>query len=268
MCTLVILHRVHDRYPLIVAANRDEFYERPSQGPDLLQTLPLAVLAPKDLQRGGTWLGAGQGGWFVGLTNQDDGTHEEGKLSRGDVVTRCLLTSDHRSAAKLLASLDPNDYNPFNLVFGRVDAMFLSRVHRAGAVELEPIPEGITVVSNDCAGNAYRRKENHAGVLASHVDPGDTDIALLRKLGALLADHSHGRPNPYQSLCVHDDARGFGTRSSSIITFTQDGDVTYYHSEGQPCRSEGFTFCRRLYNADFSDLEPEWLSDEDVRLDE
>ncbi len=248
MCTLIILQGVSERYPLIVAANRDEFYDRPSHGPELLQVLPLAVIAPKDMRAGGTWMGAAQGGWFVGLTNQDDGVHVEEKKSRGDVVRDVLLTCDHRAAARYLAALDLNDYNSFNLVFGRPGALFLARAHRGFPIDLEPITRDITVVSNDCAGTAYQRKGQRGAELAAAVCTDDTDASLMRKLAAVLADHDIREDGPYQALCVHDEGRGFGTRSSAVVLFSASGDVTYYHSEGHPCTSTGYRFCRRLYN--------------------
>ena len=267
MCTLILLNEYHDKYPLIVAANRDEFYDRPSSPPDLFETLPLAVLAPKDLERGGTWIGATQTGWFTALTNQDDGTHHLGMESRGQVVADCLRMSGHHDVARYLVNLKPEHYNPFNLVFGRAGALFLSRIHRGLAVDMEIINSGITVISNDCSETkAYQRKVSHAAALASAVEPDDTIEEVVRKLHLVLSDHSHSSPDPYKALCVHDTPRGFGTKSSSIIAVTKEGDVEYYHSEGPPCQSDTIPFTRRLMSLDFSDLETIELTDEDLEV--
>ena len=67
MCTIVILRHVHSEWPLVLAANRDEFYGRPTQGPQLLSESP-RVVGGRDVERGGTWMGTTDSGLFVGLT--------------------------------------------------------------------------------------------------------------------------------------------------------------------------------------------------------
>lgn len=266
MCTLIVVHQVHPKYPLIIGANRDEFYDRPSEEPDLLQVLPLAIVAPKDLRGGGTWMGAAQGGWFVGLTNQDAGDLIMGKESRGHVVRECLLLGDHRQATRFLVGLDPRDYNPFNLVFGRPEAMFLCRVHHDRPIDLEIIPQGVTVVANDCSGEGrYRRRENRAARGARLIAPDDSEDAIVTKLEDVLKSHDGGK-DPYQSLCVHDDARGFGTKSSSVVLVSNTGDVDYFHSEGHLCTSAGLALKKHLLSIDVEDLEAHiaGLTDEDI----
>lgn len=266
MCTLIVVHQAHDRYPLIIGANRDEAYDRPSEEPDLLQILPLAIVAPRDKLNGGTWMGAAQGGWFVGLTNQDAGPLVMGKRSRGEVVRDVLLLGDHRQAARYLAAINPRDYNPFNLVFGRPGAMFLCRVHHDRAIDLEIIPPGVTVVANDCTdATRYRRRENRALVGALAIEADDSEDAVINKLEDTLKSHDGGK-DPYQSLCVHDDEHKFGTKSSSLVLVSKEGDIDYFHSEGHLCTSAGLSLSRHLMSLDLDELEPELglLTDEDI----
>lgn len=266
MCTLIVVHNVHDKYPLIIGANRDEHYDRPSEEPDLIQVLPLAVVAPKDLRGGGTWMGAAQGGWFVGLTNQDAGELIMDKKSRGQVVKDVLLLGDHRLATRYLVGLDPQDFNPFNLVFGRPGAMFLCRIHPGLPIDLEIIPTGVTVVANDCTeAGKYRRRENRATVGALSIYEDDSEDDIVNKLERTLMSHDGG-DDPYQSLCVHDDAHRFGTRSSSVVLVSKDGDIDYFHSEGHLCTSAGLSLHRHLMSLDLDELEPalEELTDEDI----
>lgn len=267
MCTLIVVHNVHDKYPLIIGANRDEAYDRPSEEPDLIQVLPLAIVAPKDVRNGGTWMGAAQGGWFVGLTNQDNGEGLiMGKKSRGEVVRDVLLLGDHRAATRYLVGLNPNDYNPFNLVFGRVGVLFLCRIHPDVPIDLEAIPDGVTVVANDCTSSAkYQRREARARKGALLVINGDSEDDIVNKLEATLSSHDGG-DDPYQSLCVHDEEHCFGTKSSSVVLVTKEGDIDYFHSEGHLCESAGLSLNRHLMSLDFEELEPELteLTDEDI----
>ena len=117
MCLIVFAWRPDHQQPLLVAANRDEFYARPS--------LPLGhwddqpgVYAGRDLQAGGTWLGIDAAGRFAALTNIRDPGQQEGARSRGELVADYLqggLTpADYLQ--QIRARLD--SYSGFNLLLG------------------------------------------------------------------------------------------------------------------------------------------------------
>lgn len=266
MCTLMVLHNVHDNYPLIIAANRDEAYDRQSEEPDFIQLLPLAVVAPRDVLRGGTWMGAAQGGWFVGLTNQDAGGTLSNKKSRGEVVRNCLLMGDHRQVTRYLVGLNPKDYNPFNLVFGRPEAMFLCKVHHDIPIDLEIISQGVTIITNDTISNKYSLKEIRATMSCKKIGRQDDEDTVINKLEEILSTHDEGS-EPHQSLCIHDEVGKFGTRSSSVVFVTNNGDIDYFHSEGHLCTSAGLSLNRHLTSIDFDSLDDyEELSLEDVEL--
>ena len=69
MCTLALYFQCFDRYPLLVAANRDEHFDRPSAPPSLLNNRP-KLIAGKDLSAGGTWLGVNEFGLMAGILNR------------------------------------------------------------------------------------------------------------------------------------------------------------------------------------------------------
>lgn len=252
MCTLIILNEVTPGYPLIVAANRDEQYGRSSSPPTTTDLPGLSVICPKDEVRGGTWIGVADCGWFVGITNQDDGKHDDNKLSRGQVVRRMLTSPTHAEAARVLASIDPNNYNPFNLVFGRPGAMFLSRILPGERVEMEPLPQGVSAVSNDCWGGRYAEKIGWARDMAwSMVDePPVTDIVQVRSrlMGTLASHFAHrvAKDDPFQAVCVHADEHSFGTVSSSLITVSNQGLVEYWYKDGPACQHSPLTLVGRL----------------------
>ena len=104
MCTIVVASRLRADFPLLVAANRDEFLGRPALPP--AERSP-GLIAGVDLEKGGTWLGATRAGLFVGLTNQ----HTEHLLgpaprSRGEVVLGALEAGSLDAALALLRGLD------------------------------------------------------------------------------------------------------------------------------------------------------------------
>ena len=262
MCTLIILNEAREDYPLVVAANRDERYDRKSSPPEVETTADgWSLIKPRDEEKGGTWMGVAQNGWFVGITNQDDGHHDEHKQSRGHVVDQVLRARGHCAAARVLATLDPDHYNPFNLVFGRPGSMFLTRVMPGQHIEMEPLPKGISVISNDCWGDRYKEKTEWAQRMAWSLtdDPPVEDFEEVKvRLMVTLASHFLHRvakDDPFQAVCVHADEYSFGTRSSSLVTVSNQGVVEYWYKEGPACQLNQMTLAGHLLHLDFSDLD-------------
>lgn len=121
MCILFFAIRQHPDYPLIICANRDEFYQRPTKA---MHRWPDAdVIAGKDLKDGGTWLGVNQQGRFAALTNYRQGINQPSdKPSRGVWVQRALTKTNQQ----LLAHLQQRSaqYNGFNLVYGDSEQLY------------------------------------------------------------------------------------------------------------------------------------------------
>ncbi|NWJ40576.1 MAG: NRDE family protein [Geothrix sp.] len=175
MCVIAFHWRPEGPLPLLVAGNRDEFYARP--------TAPMAwwegrrILAGRDLQAGGTWLGVGPGGRFAALTN-----HRDPSKTRPDRATRGLLPvwflEVGHTAGAFLEELRPvaGRYNPFNLLVydGRDLLGFESRQDRV--VSFTP---GIHAISNGDFDEPWPKVERlKAGLLDGEGD----DEALLTLL--------------------------------------------------------------------------------------
>src|SRR4051794_38720123 len=124
MCVLAFAWRAHPRWRLIVAGNRDEFHDRPAR-PLARWDRPSHVLAGRDLQSGGSWLGVSERGRFAVVTNlRGYGVPEPGRASRGALVTD-FLSGEGRYAEP--RDDDLSDFNPFNLITAdRERAYFLS----------------------------------------------------------------------------------------------------------------------------------------------
>lgn len=159
MCTLVLSYRQHPNFPLIVASNRDEFYHRPAARASFWADQP-DLLAGRDLQNGGTWLGITKTGRFSALTNvRDMQSIRTDAPSRGDLVLSTLL---HRSPglgsdsdsypnpapypdALHAIHASAHQYNGFNLITGTLQQLYYySNVHH----QTEPLKPGTYVMSN------------------------------------------------------------------------------------------------------------------------
>ena len=115
MCLILVASRVHPDFPLIVAANRDEFHSRASEPAGFWKDRP-ATLAGRDLEAGGTWLGVSRSGRFASVTNYRGGRDPNALESRGALVARFLEGSmPARQYAADVASRG-STYSGFNLI--------------------------------------------------------------------------------------------------------------------------------------------------------
>ena len=116
MCTLAIYVRTFREFPLVVAANRDEFLSRPTS-PPLLLDAAATMFGGRDEVAGGTWLGVNRSGVVGALLNRrTDGPPDPRRRSRGQLCLAMLRSESADAAGAVLRRERPDDYNPFNLL--------------------------------------------------------------------------------------------------------------------------------------------------------
>ena len=120
MCLLVVLYQIEPDAPLVVGANRDECFERPTTTMTVLSHATPRIIGGRDEQAGGTWLAVNEYGVVAGLTNRPAaGGRDPAKRSRGELP---LWLAGHRHAATaaegFFAEFDPGDFNPCWLLVG------------------------------------------------------------------------------------------------------------------------------------------------------
>src|SRR3954468_12500187 len=113
MCLIVLAWRAHPRFPLVVAANRDEFHSRKAAPAAYWRDQP-QILAGRDLQAMGTWMGVSRGGRFAAVTNYRGGSEPSARHSRGELITGFLEGS--LSASGYVDSIEKSSYSGFNLL--------------------------------------------------------------------------------------------------------------------------------------------------------
>jgi uncharacterized protein with NRDE domain len=136
MCLILLMWRVHPEYPCVLAANRDEFHGRPTEAAGWWPEIP-DLLAGKDMEAGGTWLGITRGGRFAALTNyRDPALVRHGVPSRGKLVTGFL--GSRESVADALERLRRvgETYNPFNMIVSDGDRLGIFESVRRDGREL------------------------------------------------------------------------------------------------------------------------------------
>lgn len=233
MCTLVVLHRAVPGLPLLVAANRDEFFDRRAQGPALWRTPGgTALLAPRDVEGGGTWLGLSARGVFAAVTNVSVAAPDPRRRSRGLLVLDALEAAGAREAAQRVEAAGTGRHNPFNLFVSDGDEAWCvsSRGDAARRLRLAP---GAHVVGNGAFDAAptpkVARLRTGAARLAGRALPD-----ALEGLAELCRDHRDG--DPLGSACVHGER--YGTRCSTLVALGErPGEGLFRFAEGAPCEN-------------------------------
>jgi uncharacterized protein with NRDE domain len=213
MCTIAILLDVVAGAPLVVAANRDEIYARPSRPPESLGD---GIAGGVDELSGGTWLAIRRDGRFTAVTNQRAlAPVVPGLRSRGLVVRELAAADDPE---RYVAALDPTQYASMNLVWGDAGAVSIAYVRRDGAgrpggapggrpgspdgapggspggsIDIERLPRGIHVLCNDRLGadGFPRGVRLHDAIAAAPM----AWPAIVPALAAALADHTRVDPS-------------------------------------------------------------------------
>ncbi|MFO7985449.1 MAG: NRDE family protein [Desulfatiglandaceae bacterium] len=232
MCLLLLAHQAHPDYPLIIAANRDEFYERPTAPLAFWDDIP-EVLAGKDLRSGGTWLGITQEGRIAAVTNFRDPTSQRPNApSRGQLVKDFLAGME--SPAAYLAGLVPNAraYNGFNLVLGTVQEMWWYSNRGEGMQRITP---GIHGLSNHLLDTPWPKVKQGKRTLTKILSQGPTSLeqALFEMLADpstapdhLLPDTGVGLKKERMLSPIFITSPDYGTRSSTLLFIDYQGRVT------------------------------------------
>lgn len=231
MCTLVALHRCAAGVPLWVAANRDEYLDRPAEGPALRDGPTGPIVAPLDRRAGGTWWGIHPRGLFVAVTNRPTGQLDAARRSRGQLVVDLLVAGSAQQAAERAAALGSGLYNPCNLFLADADDAF-AVVYEEAPVLL-PLAPGVHVVGNadpdDRAVAKILRTLERAERVAAGPARGVRD-------GLAELCRTHGDDSDSMGdTCVHRG--GYGTRSSTLLRLGSAHDDLLEHADGPPCTS-------------------------------
>lgn len=224
MCTLVILRRPLDSWPILMAANRDEMAGRPWKRPGRHWPDRPEVVAGMDELAGGSWMGMNQTGVVAAILNRV-GTlgPQAGKRSRGELVLEALDHADAVEAARALADLDGRAYRPFNMMVADNRDAFWLRADGGARIQVHPIAEGLHMLTaqelDDATSpriGAYLPRFRAAAT----PDPEREEWAAW---ATLLADGGAGPDGEEAAaMCFRRDS-GFGTVSASLIALPAIG---------------------------------------------
>jgi uncharacterized protein with NRDE domain len=245
VCLLIAVFGTVPDVPLLIAANRDELYQRSADPITVLRGAQPRILGGRDTVAGGTWLAVNEHGVVAGLTNQPASARDPAKRSRGELPLAFTAYPDAKTAVtQVCARLDPAAYNPCWMLVGDRHALFsvdLSGGHRA---RVEELPPGSYVLENAPLRQPSAKQHRVAGMVAGLEDQAGAD-EVEAGLAGVLRDHQPAagpqpagpghpaRPAELSAACVHTER--YGTRSAMIVSVGPAGAPRVSVAAGPPC---------------------------------
>ncbi|MEB3101944.1 NRDE family protein [Ferviditalea candida] len=232
MCLILFAYRAHPLYKLIVAANRDEFYQRPTAPAHFWRDIP-HILAGRDLDKMGTWMGVTQEGRFSALTNyRDPKAITVGKRSRGELVVDALKIKGNLQDYMQDLRKTNDQYPGYNLVAGDLNELYY---YSNVGLQLQRIEPGIYGVSNHLLNTEWPKVRTGKEGMTRIIDENHEDIA--EKLFHLLSNESFFQDEllPHSGVSLEWErtlsplfikSKNYGTRSSTVLLMS-DQEIQY-----------------------------------------
>ena len=253
MCILFIAVNQHRDYPLIIAANRDEFLDRPTLASHFWQDNS-QLLAGKDLKAGGTWMGMTKSGKLSALTNvRDPQKIDPDARSRGELVKGFLSQEAPQNPDYLQQLKESSDaYNGYNLLFGHWQDLWVYNNHQDS---LDKLTDGVYGLSNADLNSPWPKINRGMRALEDYCrSPGTLNTDHLFEL---LRDNTQaadellpktGVPIEWERKLssIFIKADGYGTRSSTILLIDREQQVLWeehtYDSNGYCIEEKNYRF--------------------------
>jgi uncharacterized protein with NRDE domain len=245
---LALYLNVFDELPLLVAANRDEHFDRPSAPPAAIAGDP-RIVAGRDLRVGGTWLGVNECGMLVGILNRRQNDNGNDAPTAPTTRSRGLLCMDllqKKSVAEGVGFIDGHRavYNPFTVVFADHQSAWVAYNNHDSKIVIQRLDPGLHVFSSAAeldlnSAKADRAHPRFAQLKDRKPTARGEPESWLSELRGVLADHTlrDGSNDPGDAICVHRESTG--TVSSSVVALAAArARFETFFCPGPPCQNK------------------------------
>ena len=227
MCTLLILYRPKNKWPLIIAGNRDEMKDRPWLPPGKHWGKCDGIIAGKDLTAGGSWLGINTNGLVATILNRTNSLGPDiEKNSRGKIIIDILKNKTLDAALNYIKLLDITKWKPFNLFLANNKKAYWVKSSDKDTLSINIIPEGKHFLDsydiNSTQSERYLYNNNRFKVLN---DPNPDSLEWKEWIN-LLAEKSYPKGKPLAAMNITNKyKKNYGTLSSAIIALPSDQEL-------------------------------------------
>jgi len=232
MCLIVFSYKSHEKYPLILAGNRDEFYKRPAKEAHFWNTTP-PVLAGKDLKAGGTWLGISSAGEMGALTNfRDLNNPRQREKSRGELIPEVLLNGEPIDAKLKSIIQKGHQYDGFNMIAGNIHNLFYLNNITNRFEKLKPGYHGISnAFLNTPWPKVEKAKKEFNNIISRNKMDEEAIFTLLKNRESYpheeLPDTGLTPEMEKAVSSIFIDTHNYGTRCSTLLMIDRYDAVTF-----------------------------------------
>jgi uncharacterized protein with NRDE domain len=240
MCLILIAFISHPRYKLIMAGNRDEYYERPTAQAGFWNESP-RLLGGRDLRSGGTWMGITRNGRIAVLTNyRDPSATKNHAPSRGKLVSDFLLGNDHPVAYLEQLNQRKQEYNGFNLIIGQHNDLYW---YSNRGSEIRRLVPGIYGLSNALLDTPWpkvlRGKEAFKRLLSAREGPNPEGLFHILDDRSIPDDEDlpdTGVGPEWERILspIFVKSPTYGTRVSTLLFVTLDNQINFMEKTFDP----------------------------------
>lgn len=252
MCIVSFHFQQHPKYKLIIAANRDEFYKRPAEPVHFWPDHP-NLIAGRDSEAKGTWLGMTKDGRFATLTNYRHPKYfnDDDKRSRGDIVTNFLTGTEHPVTYLEQLHERREEYSGFNVIVGNADELYYYGNEQGEIVNIE---RGTHSLSNELLNTPWPKVTRAKSLLNNYVMSHETidPDELFKQLADNTIAPDEELPSTGISLELERQVspifirtEDYGTRVSTVILITHDNEVQFIErtfNDGEFKKETPYTF--------------------------
>jgi uncharacterized protein with NRDE domain len=239
VCLIIFAYKTHPDYDLILAANRDEQYKRPTRAAQFWQEYP-DVLAGKDLSAGGTWLGINRQRHFAALTNyRDPSINRENPPTRGKIVLDYLVQKKKPEDYLIRLNEISGQYMGFNLLLGTPEVMFHYSNQQKKINRVEP---GVHGLSNHLLDTPWPKVQQAKTGLLSLIKQNEVSPESLFEL---LQNDQPASPEKLPNTGIPRELEKnlspifiktelYGTRNSTVLLIGKNGTVSFEEHRFKP----------------------------------
>lgn len=234
MCLVNFNFQNHPKYKLIVVANRDEFYDRPTKPAHYWDDQP-NILAGRDLLQMGTWLGVSKEGKFAAITNcRDPSLPETGRFSRGEIIRNFLTTKIEPESFINELKNNRESFGGYNVILGDGDFLF----HYNNILdESNFVKPGTHSLSNHSLNSPWPKVLKGRSRLDDYVQSDIKDVNI-DELFNIVSDRSKAEDNSLPNTGVGIELErllspmfikmsNYGTRSSTVLLIDKENNITF-----------------------------------------
>ncbi|MDA8011257.1 MAG: NRDE family protein [Gammaproteobacteria bacterium] len=221
MCILFIAVERHPKYPLIIAANRDEMHARPS-APVHFWRDRRGILAGRDRVAGGAWFGVNRGGRVAGITNYRGAPAKTDARSRGELVARFLGGDDSRAGFEEFLRREHRAYNPFHLIYGGIGDGGL-RCFSSADGRARPLARGFHSIGNGALDDAWPKMSRGVEMLRRHIDEDDLAAGALARTMRDQTQFDGAPPREKHLSSIFILGAQYGTRATTLLFGARGG---------------------------------------------